>query len=161
MTTAIEAVQVTPTAVGTGYPAPHRRGEPRRGGETGSVSAEMVVFVVPVLMLLTMFIVFCGRAASASIDVHSAAAAGARAAADTTTPTAGIRAATDAVAATTAGTSWTCTPTVDTSGLRLGGQVSVTVDCRVSFADLGLPGLGSRVVSASATEPVDRYRASP
>lgn len=140
---------------------PHRRDADRAGGDAGSVSAELAVFVTPILVLLTVFIVFCGRAASAVIDVHSAAAAAARAAADTTTPTAAIRAATDTVAATTAPTSWACTPTVDTHQLQLGGQVTVTVECQVPLADLGLPGLGSRVVQASATEPVDRYRATP
>jgi hypothetical protein len=147
-------------------PRPHRRTRPEGGPgpacrDAGSVSAELAIFVTPVMVLLAMFIVFCGRSASAAIDVHSAAAAAARAAADTTTPAAAVRAATDAVTATAAGTSWTCTSTVDTSALRLGGQVAVAVACRVPLADLGLPGLGSRVVRASAAEPVDRYRTSP
>jgi TadE-like protein len=137
----------------------------RRGpapSDRGSVSAELVVFVVPVMILLTMFVVFCGRSASAAIDVHSAAAAAARAAADAATPASAVTAAASAVAATSAGTAWACTPSVDTGQLRAGGQVSVSVDCRVPLADLGLPGLtAARVVRASATEPIDTYRARP
>jgi Flp pilus assembly protein TadG len=131
-------------------------------GDRGSVSAELVVFVVPVMLLLTMFVVFCGRSASAAIDVRSAAAAAARAAADAATPAGAVAAAASAVAATSAGTAWTCTPSVDTGQLRAGGQVSVSVDCRVPLSDLGLPGLtAARVVHASATEPIDTYRARP
>jgi hypothetical protein len=129
--------------------------------DSGSVSAELAVFVVPTLVLLTVFVVFCGRTASAAIDVHAAAAAGARAAADATTPAGAVRAASDAVAASLAGTSWTCTPTVDTGALRPGGQVSVEVTCGVPLSDLGLPGVGARTVRASSTEPIDRYRADP
>jgi hypothetical protein len=141
--------------------APSRLGRRGRSAtERGSVSAELAVFVVPVMILLTMFTVFCGRTASAAIDVDSAAAAAARAAANAPTPASAIAAATSAVAATTAGTAWTCTPSVDTTSLRLGGQVTVSIDCRVPLSDLGLPGLSAtRVVHASATEPIDTYRA--
>jgi Flp pilus assembly protein TadG len=126
------------------------------------VSAELVVFVVPVMILLTLFVVFCGRTASAAIDVNSAAAAAARAAADAPTPARAFTAATSAVAATTAGTAWSCTPTVDTRDLRIGGQVSVSIDCAVPLSDLGLPGLtATRVVHANATQPIDTYRARP
>ena len=109
-------------------------------GDRGSVSAELVVFVVPVMILLTMFITFCGRAASASIDVNSLAAAAARAAADSPTRVGAIAAATAAVA-TGAGGKWRCTPTVNTATFRLGGQVTVDVTCRVPFSDLGVPGM--------------------
>jgi hypothetical protein len=129
--------------------------------ETGSVSAELAVFVVPVMVLLTMFTVFCGRTASATIDVHAAAAAAARAAADAPNPSAAVNAAAAAVSATAAGGRWSCTPTVDTGSFRLGGQVSVRVDCRIPLADLGLPGIASRGIHASAAEPIDTYRAQP
>lgn len=129
--------------------------------ETGSVSAELAVFVVPVMILLTMFTVFCGRTASATIDVHAAAAAAARAAADAPAPAAAVNAAATAVSATAAGARWSCTPTVETGAFRLGGQVSVRVDCRIPLTDLGLPGIASRDVHASATEPIDMYGAQP
>jgi Flp pilus assembly protein TadG len=147
-----------PTSSITGFPGPEARAV---RGEAGSVSAEIAVFVAPILILLTVFVVFCGRSASAAIDVHAAAAAGARAAADTTTPAGALQAATGAVAAATADTRWACTSSVDTHDLRLGGQVAVTVDCRINLSDLGLPGTGSRTVRATATQPIDTYRAGP
>jgi Flp pilus assembly protein TadG len=127
----------------------------------GSVSVELAVFVVPTLVLLAVFVVFCGRAASAAIDVHAAAAAGARAAAAASTPEQARLAATGAVAAVTAGTRWSCTTSVDTSHFRNGGRVGVDVVCAVRAGDLGLPGIGSRTVHATATEPVDTWRAAP
>jgi hypothetical protein len=105
--------------------------------------------------------VFCGRAASASIDVHAAAAAGARAAADATTPAQARRAAADAVTAATDGTRWSCSTTVDTSDFRLGGRVAVDVACAIGMGDLALPGIGARTVTATATQPIDPWRATP
>jgi Flp pilus assembly protein TadG len=119
----------------------------------------MTVAVVPVMLVLAMFLLFCGRVASAAIDVNAAAAAAARAAADTSTPAQAGTAAQDAAAATTAGTAWTCTASTDTSALRRGGQVSVDVACVVPLSDLGIPVGATRTLTASAIEPVDTYRA--
>lgn len=131
-----------------------------RMSDRGSVSAEMTVLVVPFMMLLALFMVFCGRSASAAIDVNSAAAAAARAAADAPTSASARTAAADAVAATTAGTSWRCTTSTDSSAHRRGGQATVTVTCVVPLSDLGLPDVAaSRTVTSTATEPIDTYRA--
>jgi Flp pilus assembly protein TadG len=138
-----------------------RRGCWDRKGAAGSVSVELAVFVVPTLILLVVFVVFCGRAASAAIDVHAAAAAGARAAADATTPAQARSAAADAVSAVTSGTRWSCTTSVDTTDFHLGGRVGVNVVCTVGSSDLGLPGIGSRTVNATATQPIDTWRAAP
>jgi len=128
--------------------------------DRGSVSAEMTVFVVPCMMVLAVFLIFCGRAASASIDVNAAAAAAARAAADAPTPAGAHTAAADAVTATTAGTAWTCAANTNTGAHHRGGKVTVSVSCVVPVSDLGLPGVGAtKTVSATATEPIDTYRA--
>jgi Flp pilus assembly protein TadG len=119
----------------------------------------MTVLAVPVMILLAMFVIFCGRATSAVIDVHAAAAAAARAAAHATTPAAAVTAATDTLVANTVATGWACTANVDTSNHRRGGQVTVTVTCAVPLADLGLPIGTTRTVAASATEPIDTFRA--
>jgi Flp pilus assembly protein TadG len=122
----------------------------------------MTVFVVPTMILVTFFVVFCGRAASAVIDVNSAAAAAARAAAEASTPAAAAAAATTAVAGNSAGMRWRCTPAVDTHAQHPGGQVTVTLDCQVSLSDLGLLGIGAaRTLHGTATEPIDTYRATP
>ena len=67
--------------------------------DRGSVTTEMAVFVTPALILLAMFIVFCGRAAAAKIDVNAMAAAAARSAADAPTAAAARTAASQAAAA--------------------------------------------------------------
>lgn len=128
--------------------------------DRGAVSAEITVLAVPLMILLAMFLIFCGRAASAAIDVNAAAAAAARAAADAPTPAAARTAAIEAVAATTAGTAWSCTASTDTSAHRRGGHVSVGVTCVVPLSDLGLPIATTKTVTATATEPIDTYRAN-
>lgn len=127
--------------------------------DRGSVSAEMVVLATPFMILVAVFLIFCGRAASAVIDVESAAAAAARAAADAPTPGAAITAAQDAVAATTAGSAWSCTASTNTAQHHRGGQVSVTVTCVVPMSDLGLPVGASKTVHGTATEPIATYKA--
>ena len=129
--------------------------------DAGAVSVEMAVFVVPVMVLLTMFVVVCARVASASISVDAASAAGARAAAAAPSAGAASGAAREAVAASS-DLGRTCTASVDTGAFRPGGQVTVRVECTVSLADLGVPGLtATRVLRGSATEPIDLYRAVP
>jgi Flp pilus assembly protein TadG len=130
-----------------------------RLSDRGSVTAETAILAVPLMVLLILFLVFCGRAASAVIDVESAAASAARAAADTTTPRAAELAAQDAVDATTAGSAWRCIAATNTEQLHRGGQVSVTVTCVVPLSDLGLPVGATRTVHGQATEPIATYKA--
>lgn len=127
--------------------------------DRGSVSAEVTVLAVPFMILIVLFLIFCGRAASAVIDVESAAAAGARAAADAPTPGAAVTAAKDAVAATMAGSAWNCTTDTNTAQHQRGGLVSVTVSCVVPMSDLGLPVGSTRTVHGTATEPIATYKA--
>ncbi|GAA0447860.1 hypothetical protein Aca07nite_73510 [Actinoplanes capillaceus] len=131
-------------------------------GDRGSITSELAVFVVPCLILVAMFIVFCGRAASVSIDVQAVAAAGARAAADAPTPGAARTAATKAANAMASGSRFTCTITVGTGQFRRGGSVTVRAACVLPMAELGIPGVGgTKTARASATEPIDIYRAEP
>jgi Flp pilus assembly protein TadG len=127
--------------------------------DRGSISSEVTVLAVPFMILVALFLIFCGRAASAVIDVESAAAAAARAAADAPTPAAAVTAASDAVAATIAGSAWTCTAATNTAQHYRGGLVSVTVTCVVPMSDLGLPVGASKIVHGSATEPIPTFRA--
>ncbi|MPZ28594.1 MAG: pilus assembly protein [Micromonosporaceae bacterium] len=126
--------------------------------DRGAVSVEVTI-AAPFMILLAMFLIFCGRAASAAIDINAAAAAGARAAADATGPAAAPTAAQDAVTATTSGTAWNCTTSTEAGALWRGGQVTVTVTCLVPLTDLGIPIGASRAVAASSTEPIDTFRA--
>jgi Flp pilus assembly protein TadG len=129
-------------------------------GDRGSVTSEMAVFVVPFLIVMAMFVVFCGRVAAVSIDAHAVAAAAARAAADAPTPATARTAATTAASAMASGSKFACTATTDTSAFRRGGAVTVRVACVMRMDDLGLPGVGTtKTAHASATEPIDIYRA--
>ena len=132
----------------------------RAAGDRGSVTTEMAVLVVPFLIVLAMFIVVCARVASVSIDARAVAAAAARAAADAPTPAAARTAATNAANAMASGSQFRCTATTDTGQFRRGGAVTVNVACVMRLDDLGLPGVGTtETAHASATEPIDTYRA--
>jgi hypothetical protein len=92
------------------------------------------------------------------MDLHTTAAAAARAASLQRDP-----AAAQAAAETTAAHADTgCTSLivrVDTSGFRPGGTVTATVTCTVDLSDLaGLAVPGTTTLTATATSPVDLWR---
>jgi Flp pilus assembly protein TadG len=129
--------------------------------QDGTIAVETAV-LAPALLVLMLLVVFAGRAAHADADVRSAAARAARAAslaADADAAAAAAR-ATAAANLQTAGIECGATEvsaTVD--DFRAGGTVTVRVACQISNADLTLLAVpGSRWSSASATQPVDRYR---
>lgn len=129
--------------------------------DEGSVSTEIALSYVPLMVLAALAIIACLRLVSANSDVHAAAAAAARQASLVRTPAGAVAAGKDAAAATLQGRNMTCQPhttTLNTGGMTPGGQVSVTVDCTVHLEDLfglGLP--GSVTLSSTASQPVDRY----
>ena len=131
-------------------------------GDRGSVSVEMAVLVLPLSAIMAIFAIFCFRVAGTRLDLNATAAAAARAASMARTPQAAVDAATQAAEANLAGRSGTCSPmtvTVDTSDFRRGGQVAVTITCRMSTAGLtglGLP--GTLTGSSTAHAIIDTYR---
>lgn len=132
-----------------------------RRAERGTASAELVVLVIPI-MVLVGFAVFVGRYSATSQEVSSAARDAARAAAVLGAPTAAQAAGEAAAEESLADRSVSCTvlsTQVDTSQLRPGGQVTAEVACEIGLSDIagfGLP--GSRTVRATATAVVDTYR---
>jgi hypothetical protein len=132
-----------------------------RTGDRGSVALELVL-LTPLVLVLIVFVAFCGRLTRAEAIVRDAAAAGARAASLRQQPFTARADATAAVLSNLVGHSSTCpapTVTVDTSSLRPGGQVSVEVRCVVPLRDLALLGVpGSRTVTARSVEVVDAWR---
>lgn len=133
----------------------------RGQGQRGAAAVELVL-VTPVLIVLLLFVVAGGRLADARAQVDAAArdaaragtqarsAAGAEragaAAADTRLRDAGVECRSLAVQ-------------VDTTGFAAGGTVAATVTCTVELGDLTLLAVpGTRVVTATAAEPVDVYR---
>ena len=129
--------------------------------ETGSAAVELVL-LTPVLIVLMLFVVFLGRFASARADVDAAARDGARAASLARSPGTAARDGREAVEATLAGEGVTCrtlSVSIETASFRPGGSVGATVSCAVDPGDLtslGLP--GTRMVSATFSEPVDLFR---
>jgi Flp pilus assembly protein TadG len=134
----------------------------QRRHDHGSVTAELVL-LTPVFVLLLLLVAFAGRVGRAQTSVRHAADQAARAASLRQTPG---QAAADARAVAVAelnDSSVSCVSpqvVVDTSELRPGGVVRVTVRCTADLHDLGLLGVpGHRSFSASSIEVVDRRRA--
>lgn len=149
-------------------PGQHRRSGGRgwRGwwrADEGSVAAE-VTLLAPVLIMLLVFVaVVIHRGVDVRLRLDDAAHQAARAASfERTAPAADTAAhatATDALA----GAGVTCTTlevAADTTGLRPGGAVAVTLSCTLDLSDALIVGVpGQMVLSATAVEPVDTYRA--
>ena len=134
-------------------------------GERGSMTLELAV-LAPALLLLVGLLIVGGRVAIATGSVESAARDAARTASIARTPAQASADATSTATTTLASQDLQCaTTTVDvtTAGFAVPvgqpAQVSATVTCQVTMADLALPGLpGTRAVSGSATSPLDTYR---
>jgi len=133
--------------------------------EHGNTAAE-VVMIAPVIVALILVLVAAGRTALADNATQSAAFAAARAASLSRDVPTATTAAQDAAQRAMNQSGIACaTLTVDvnaaglTAPLGTTGTVSATVSCTVSLADVTLPGIpGSRVMSSSASSPVDAYR---
>jgi Flp pilus assembly protein TadG len=122
-----------------------------------------VVILVPVLLALVALVVAFGRTTTANSDVEFAARVGARAAAQSSTAAGATSSATIVVERTLAESDLSCrshSVSVDASDLRPGGRVSVTVTCLADLSDVSnlQLALGSRTMTATATEVVDRVR---
>jgi Flp pilus assembly protein TadG len=129
--------------------------------DTGSSTAEAAL-LTPLLVMVLLFLVLCGRLASAQIDLNAAASSAARAGSLARTEGAARANAQRAALETLAARGVICRQPavfVTTGGLRPGGAVTVTISCSVRMSDLTLLGVpGSRAVSATATSPIDTWR---
>ena len=132
--------------------------------DRGSVAAELTL-VAPLLVLLLVLVgVLLHRGVSARIELDAAAHQAARAAALTRTVPAAHQAALVAAqdALITAGPGCAALDVaVDTSRWRPSGAVAVTVSCTLDLAaavGVGLPGRDT--LTATATEPLDSFRAT-
>jgi Flp pilus assembly protein TadG len=118
--------------------------------------------VTPVIIVLLLTVVALGRYSHSGIVVEQAAAAAARSASLTSTPGAAAKAARDTAAASLDDAGMSCATldtAVDTSALRAGGQVQVTVTCHADLSDLALTGVpGSAELASSAAAPLERFR---
>jgi Flp pilus assembly protein TadG len=129
--------------------------------DDGSLTVELVL-LTPVVFLLAVLVLAFGRVGQARQEVVESSRAGAQFAAvlpDAAQAVSGAQAT--ASGAALDGSRLCPSPRVitDVTHFYPGGYVTVTVICRVSLADLALPGVpGTVVVQASSTAPIDPYR---
>ena len=154
--------------------APHRAGTferpaarrvtPALPGEEGSVAAEVAI-AIPVLVAVLLFVgVLVARGVDARLRLADAAHQAARAASLTRSPAAATLAAQQAATAALHHAGVDCADpsvAVDTSDFAPGGVVSVTVSCRLdlSYAAALLATGDQRTLTATASSPIDTYRA--
>ena len=144
----------------------HRRAWSGPDRERGSATLELAI-LAPALLLLLGLVVLAGRVQVAAGAVEHAAMSAAREASLARTVDGAQATATSAAARELDGQDIRCATssvTIDTSGfgapLGQSATISASVTCTVSFADLAIPGLpGSRTLTATATSPIDRFRA--
>ena len=130
--------------------------------DRGSVAAEITVLTPLLIMLLVFVAVVIHRGVDARIRLDDAAHQAARAASLQRSAPAAVTAARSTAQGALSGAGVVChsvgVNTV-TAGLVPGGTVTVTLSCTVDVSDamvLGVP--GQRVLSATASEPVDTWR---
>jgi hypothetical protein len=126
------------------------------------MSVEMTALVWPVAAIMAVLLVGVWQLSVARLDVHTAAAAAARAASLADSSAAAIAAAGQTAHEALADAGFTCndlTIDVDTSQFTHGGSVAVQVSCQVTTGDLiGLGAPGSVTTSATARAPVEEHR---
>lgn len=128
-----------------------------RRDETGSMALELALLTVPLVMIL-LLIAALGRFSDARTQVTEAARDAARQASTYLTASQADSQADQIARSELTGVCANATITIDTSQLRPGGQVSVTVACRVPLGDLVLLHLpGAKTISASSVAVVDTY----
>lgn len=129
--------------------------------QRGSVAAELTL-MVPALLVLLLFVVFCGRLADARLRVDDAAHQAARAATLARNPSQAVSDARATAQGALAGAGVSCQQlTVDTqpADFQPGAMLSVTVTCRLGASDLALPAVPATIaVSARADSVIDRWR---
>jgi len=119
-----------------------------------------VVLLVPVVLLVFGLVVAFSRTTTATEHVAHAAAVGARAAASAQTAGGASVLASTVVADALAQVGMSCGNPSVAGRFTPGGTVTVTVSCTVDLGDLTELGAipGSRTLTASATEVIDRVR---
>ncbi|MFD9735706.1 TadE/TadG family type IV pilus assembly protein [Umezawaea sp. NPDC059074] len=129
--------------------------------ERGSTATELVL-LTPLLIVLLLFVVLCGRVANTKLRINDVAHQAARAATLTRTPAQAEAAARSTAQATLASAGIACESLAvrtDTRGLSPGSTVTVTVTCVVGLSDLALLGVpGTRTFESSFASPVDVWR---
>ena len=129
--------------------------------ERGSAAAELAL-AAPVLVLLLLFVVLCGRLATTQVQINDVAHQAVRAATLARTPAHATSAARETAASALAAAGVTCRSlvvSVDLAGFRPSSTVTATISCTVDLHDLsGLGVPASRTFSGSFSSVVDTWR---
>lgn len=135
-----------------------------RRDERGSAAVELTL-VAPLLILLLLLVVLCGRLAETKLRINDVAHQAARAAtlARTSSQAVANAEATANSALASAGISCQAlSVSTDVSGFKPGSTVTVTVSCSVGLGDLTALGVpGTRTFNSSFSSPVDVWRGTP
>ncbi|WP_158307284.1 TadE/TadG family type IV pilus assembly protein [Kribbella flavida] len=139
------------------------RAAQRRGlrGERGTMALEMVI-LAPLLLILFMFLLACGRYFQTSSLLENAARDGARSASQ-------ARSLGDAQARVDQAVTRTMEQSVDsckqsaagsiTTGFVAGTPLSVEITCTIDYRDLGLLGIGGdTTITKKFSSSLDPYR---
>ncbi|MET9629052.1 TadE/TadG family type IV pilus assembly protein [Lentzea sp. NPDC006480] len=129
--------------------------------DRGSTAAELTL-VAPLMVLLLLFVVLCGRLATTQLRISDVAHQAVRAATAARTPAQASAAAHHTARASLDAAGITCqslSVAVDSGDFRPGATVTVTVSCVVGLQDLTALGVpGSRTVSSTFSSVVDLWR---
>ncbi|MCB1002332.1 MAG: hypothetical protein KDB40_23770 [Acidimicrobiales bacterium] len=139
--------------------------DPAPSRDRGVVTPIEMMFVLVFVLVALVFLGFVGRLHAAGVQVTNTSQAAARAASMASDAVEGQRLAEEAIAGSTLvgrcrsvpspELTWEASP----SGTWQGGSVTVTVRCSVPNGELsGVWTPGDRTISASDTQPIDRYQ---
>jgi Flp pilus assembly protein TadG len=135
------------------------RRRPRR--ERGTMALEMAI-LAPVLLVLFMFLLACGRYFQTSSLLESAARDGARSASQSRSLAEAQGRVDEAVSSTMSQAVKSCQETASgtiTTAFTAGTPLSVEVTCTINYRDLGLLGLGGdTTITKRFTSSLDPYR---
>ncbi|MEA2536791.1 MAG: hypothetical protein QOF11_1025 [Chloroflexota bacterium] len=129
--------------------------------ERGTMALEMAI-LAPLLLILFMFLLACGRYFQTSSQLENAARDGARAASQTRSLAEAQRAIDQAVSRTMDQSVGSCKASAAgtiTSAFAAGSPLSVEVTCTINYRDLGLLGLGGDTkITKKFSSSLDPYR---
>jgi len=133
----------------------------RTRGERGTMALELAI-LAPIMLMLFMFLLACGRYYQTSSLLENAAREGARAASQSRSAGDAQARLNDAVDRAAGQAVESCKRSASgtiTTGFSAGETLSVEVSCTINYRDLGLLGLsGDTTITRRFSSSVDPYR---
>lgn len=133
----------------------------RRRSERGALALELAI-LAPVLLLMFMFLLACGRYFQTSSLLESAARDGARSASQARSLSDAQGRVDEAVSNTMSQAVTSCKESASgsvTTAFTAGSPLSVEVTCTINYRDLGLLGIGGdTTITKRFTSSLDPYR---